>query len=258
MKLDDICLVNAEVAASDAFYTDGLGLPRRMRNVRFVDYDFGVGPRLALWMGPSITETVGPAYPTAPGLPFRVTLEIPDAAELDAIAARLPEAVPLGNSATGAASLAVSDPDGFVTVLRAPAPGGRTRIAEVELAVSDPARTADFLERLGFEAMPSNPDGRIRFDGGEVTLMIRDASTLDDPALSPTERESFARTGGHLMLAVELETGEQVDALYADLTARGLAASGPPAVYEWGARSTYFIDPDGYIWEIYAWVETPR
>jgi uncharacterized glyoxalase superfamily protein PhnB len=60
------------------------------------------------------------------------------------------------------------------------------------------------------------------------------------------------------MLAVELDTGEQVDALHESLTARGLAASGPPAVYEWGARSTYFVDPDGYIWEIYAWVETPR
>ncbi|MCS5716304.1 VOC family protein [Herbiconiux sp. CPCC 205716] len=235
MRLDDVCIVNSDVTASDDFYRDTLGLERRMRNVRFADFVFDSGPRLAMWLRPSIAETVGAAYPTRPGLPFRLVLEVPDARPGP-----------------------VSDPDGFVLTLAAPSgsgsrPGGsRSRLAEVELAVTDPEVTGEFLETLGFSRASGDPH---RYDGGDGTViaLVAAHSLAGSPRLA-----SFSQNGGHVMLAVELDTGEQVDALHESLTARGLAASGAPAVYEWGARSTYFVDPDGYIWEIYAWVETPR
>ncbi|MFB2584616.1 VOC family protein [Herbiconiux liukaitaii] len=250
MRLDDICLVNTDVTASDDFYREGVGLERRMRNVRFADFLIGDGPRLAMWMRPSIAETVGAAFPEAPGLPFRVTLELPSSEALER-AATLPSAVRLSPGPEHPVRWVVSDPDGFATVLTTSATG-RPRIAEIELTVSDTARSFDFLERLGF--VPRPHDGRMHFDGGNVTLTLIDAA---ETSASPAEHASFTRNGGHLMLAIELATGEEVDALHADLTARGLVASGPPAVFEWGARSTYFIDPDGYIWEIYAWVDDP-
>jgi catechol 2,3-dioxygenase-like lactoylglutathione lyase family enzyme len=238
MRLDDVCIVNSDVTASDDFYRDTLGLERRMRNVRFADFVFDSGPRLAMWLRPSIAETVGPAYPSRAGLPFRVVLEVPDARPGP-----------------------VADPDGFVLTLSGSGSGsgslpgsgsGRSRLAEVELAVSDPEVTGGFLETLGFSRVTGDP---LRYDGGDGTVIaLVAAASLDG---SPRLAE-FSQNDGHVMLAVELDTGEQVDALYESLTARGLAASGPPAVYEWGARSTYFVDPDGYIWEIYAWVETPR
>jgi catechol 2,3-dioxygenase-like lactoylglutathione lyase family enzyme len=256
MRLDDICLVNTDVTASDDFYRDALGLERRMRNVRFADFVIGSGPRLAMWMRPSIAETVGPSYPEQPGLPFRVTIELADAAALDAAAARVPSAVRLSPSpGTGSSAYAVTDPDGFTSVLTS-SPVGRPRISEIELGVSDMVRTYDFLERLGFQPLVS--DGRLHFDGGNVTLTIVDAASLAEPGIRTTEFASWSRNGGHVMLAVELDSGEAVDRLHADLVARGLADSGPPALYEWGARSAYFVDPDGYIWEIYAWVEDPR
>jgi catechol 2,3-dioxygenase-like lactoylglutathione lyase family enzyme len=237
--LDDVCLVDTDVAASDDFYRELLGFERRMRNVRFADFVFDSGPRLAMWMRPSIAETVGAAYPEAPGLPFRLTVEVPEPAAR-AAADRVPGARTLPDG-----RVAVTDPDGFGTVL-APTGDERSRIAGVELVVSDPERTAAFLGQLGFRR-----DGLV-FDGGEATITLVDRT--DPVALD----DGFGRGGGHLMLAVELETGDQVDALYAELVSRGLAASGPPAVFEWGARSTYFVDPDGYVWEIYAWVEEPR
>jgi catechol 2,3-dioxygenase-like lactoylglutathione lyase family enzyme len=224
MRLDDVCIVNSDVTASDDFYRDTLGLERRMRNVRFADFVFDSGPRLAMWLRPSIAETVGPAYPSRAGLPFRVVLEVPDARPGP-----------------------VADPDGFVLTLAPSVAGGSSRLAEVELAVSDPAVTGEFLETLGFSRASGDP---LRYDGGDGTVIALAAATSLDG--SPRLAE-FSQNGGHVMLAVELDTGEQVDALYESLTARGLAASGPPAVYEWGARSTYFVDPDGYVWEIYAW-----
>ncbi|WP_368499087.1 VOC family protein [Herbiconiux sp. A18JL235] len=251
MRLDDVCIVNSDVTASDDFYREGVGLERRMRNVRFADFLPGSGPRLAMWLRPSIAETVGPSYPTAQGLPFRVTLALPDAAAVEAAARRIPGAARLPG--TGAV---VTDPDGFVTVLTAPAASTGPGITSVELAVSDVGRTADFLERMGFVRRGVASDARVEFDGGDVTLTVLAASTVTPEAVG--EPDTFTRSGGHVMLAVELDSGERVDELHAELKARGLVDSGPPAVYEWGARSSYFVDPDGYIWEIYAWVETPR
>ncbi|MGD8195785.1 VOC family protein [Herbiconiux sp. P18] len=229
MRLDDVCIVNSDVTASDDFYRLDVGLERRMRNVRFADFVFDSGPRLAMWLRPSIAETVGDAYPTAAGLPFRVRIELRDAPDGERLA---------------------TDPDGYVTELVA-ASGGVSRLSEVELAVSDVESTADFLARLGFER---TVPGGSRFDGDGVTIILTPVASLTE---SP-RAESFSRNGGHVMLAVELDSGARVDELYDELRSRGLEASGPPAVYEWGARSTYFVDPDGYIWEIYAWVETPR
>lgn len=228
MRLDDVCIVNRDVTVSDDFYRLALGLERRMRNVRFADFVFDSGPRLAMWQRPSIAETVGDAYPASTGLPFRLRLELPEAAD------RLE-----------------TDPDGFVLELAAAA-DGRSCLSEVELAVRDAEATGEFLATLGFSRASDDP---LRFDGGDGThLVLTPLATLGE---SP-RRESFSRNGGHVMLAVELDTGEQVDELFETLTARGLTASGPPAVYEWGARSTYFVDPDGYIWEIYAFVEDAR
>ncbi|WP_378144447.1 VOC family protein [Cnuibacter sp. UC19_7] len=227
MRLDDICLVNSDVTASDDFYRLDLGFERRMRNVRFVDFVFESGPRLAMWMRPSIAETVGAVYPSSPGLPFRVTVGDGDDV-----------------------SRVVADPDGFATVLTV----GSPRITMLELAVSDVARTASFLSMLGFDPAPEHGD--IAFEGGGLPIVLRPLS--DVPLPDAAAPDGWTRNGGHVMLAIELDTGDAVDGAHDELVARGLQLSGPPALYEWGARSTYAVDPDGFIWEIYAWVEEPR
>ncbi|ARJ03998.1 hypothetical protein GCM10010988_26820 [Cnuibacter physcomitrellae] len=227
MRLDDICLVNSDVTASDDFYRLELGFERRMRNVRFVDFVFTTGPRIAMWMRPSITETVGSVYPTSPGLPFRVT--VGDGGGVDRVAI---------------------DPDGFATVLTPGVP----RVTALELAVSDVGRTAAFLSTLGFAPAPGH--GADAFDGGGLPIVL--TPLADVPRDDRAAPDGWTRNGGHVMLAIELDTGDAVDRAYAELVARGLQLSGEPAVYEWGARSTYAVDPDGFIWEIYAWVEEPR
>jgi catechol 2,3-dioxygenase-like lactoylglutathione lyase family enzyme len=238
VRIDDACLVIDDVDASDAYYT-ALGLERRMRNVRFADFVLGTGPRLAMWTRPSIAETVGPSFPTQAGQAFSLTLDL-DAEGL--------------HQAGGGRVLV--DPDGFVLRLRDSADGIR-RLSEIDLTVTDLDATTEFLLLLGFTVTGSLEGARV-FSAGEVSLTLYEgAQHLQSPLAQGAELD-LAPSTGHLMLAIELETGEQVDELYRTLLARGLSASGPPAVFEWGARSTYFLDADGYIWEIYAWVETPR
>jgi catechol 2,3-dioxygenase-like lactoylglutathione lyase family enzyme len=254
MRLDDLCLVNTDVTASDDFYREQVGLQRRMRNERFVDFVLGDGPRLAMWTRPSITETVGAAYPTTPGAPFRITVDLGDRGG----AATATGAVVAGD----AGPRYVVDPDGFVLAIRPPdaaasdsTTSSGPRIVAVELAVTDLAASSAFLSTLGFQTLVSGPaldSGSVAFDAGSVVLTLVDSSLID------VDDRTWSRSGGHLMLAIELDTGEAVDAAHAELRARGLVDSGDPAVYEWGARSTYFVDPDAFIWEIYAWVEEPR
>jgi catechol 2,3-dioxygenase-like lactoylglutathione lyase family enzyme len=238
MRIDDACLVISDVDASDAYYS-ALGLERRMRNVRFADFVLGTGPRLAMWTRPSIAETVGPSYPTEPGRPFSLTLDLEPGA--------------LDRAGEGRVRV---DPDGFVLRLRDSADGIR-RLSEIDLTVTDLARTTEFLLLLGFTVAESLDGARV-FSAGEVALTLYDGARHVQSPLAQASELGLAPSTGHLMLAIELDTGEQVDEMYRTLLARGLEASGPPAVFEWGARSTYFLDADGYIWEIYAWVETPR
>jgi catechol 2,3-dioxygenase-like lactoylglutathione lyase family enzyme len=233
MRINDACLVVSNVDDADSFYSTNLGLRRRMRNVRFADFLLGDGLRLALWKDSSIAQTVGSVYPVGPGLPFELTLAV-----------EVPVPDTLAPNAIG--SNPVVDPDGFILRL-CPAASGETGIRRIELAVSDRARTTRFLECLGLDAMTA-PE------------LVLNQSWFSEaaPELAAESDSTAQRSTGRLMLAIELATGADVDRVYSELLAKGLVASGPPAVYEWGSRSVYFVDHDGYIWEIYAWVETPR
>lgn len=247
MRIDDACLVISNVDVSDAFYSEAMGLERRMRNVRFADFEFAEGPRLAMWMRPSIAETVGETFPAGPGKPFRLTLALASVTNNDT-------ADPRGGELSTEQSVqktVVADPDGFLLQLQ-PALDGITRMSAIELSVTDAHATAEFLTALGFSATLVG-DGYVEFATDHVVLTIREGRLSQGS--SP---RALPESTGRLMLAIELDTGEDVDRLFLELKARGLRDSGPPRVYEWGARSAYFVDHDGYIWEIYAWVETPR
>lgn len=66
------------------------------------------------------------------------------------------------------------------------------------------------------------------------------------------------RQGLTAMVAVRVETAEEVDALHDALVAKGVTIVQAPTTHAWNARTTYFSDPDGNLWEIYAWVDAPR
>ena len=66
------------------------------------------------------------------------------------------------------------------------------------------------------------------------------------------------RQGLSVMVAVRVETEETVDALHDALAGKGVTIVQAPTTHSWNARTTYFSDPDGNLWEIYAWVDTPR
>ena len=44
---------------------------------------------------------------------------------------------------------------------------------------------------------------------------------------------------------------DDVDAVYKDLTAKGLKFIKPPISQAWGRRTAYFADPEGNLWELW-------
>jgi catechol 2,3-dioxygenase-like lactoylglutathione lyase family enzyme len=48
---------------------------------------------------------------------------------------------------------------------------------------------------------------------------------------------------------------DSVDAVYEDLTAKGVEFLKPPKDQPWGRRTAYFADPENHLWELYQILE---
>ena len=73
-------------------------------------------------------------------------------------------------------------------------------------------------------------------------LKITEAGELIEPA-----RVASRAAGSRLVFTIQVE---DVDALCAELTARGVELLNGPVDRPWGVRTASFMDPGGHIWEI--------
>lgn len=70
--------------------------------------------------------------------------------------------------------------------------------------------------------------------------------------------ENSGPKGNRTMGAIRLDSTLAVDDLYKELKSKGVNFLNEPKMWVWGAYATYFKDPDGNLWEIYHWAESPR
>ena len=127
-------------------------------------------------------------------------------------------------------------------------------LTDIALFVSDLERAIAFYgDTLGFELKRRDIGfAEFRTEGVGLALWeVSDVTKALDLAETP-------RQGLSTMVAVRVETAESVEALYDELTAKGVTIVKAPTTHAWNARSNYFSDPDGNLWEIYAWVDAPR
>jgi catechol 2,3-dioxygenase-like lactoylglutathione lyase family enzyme len=116
-------------------------------------------------------------------------------------------------------------------------------IGAMTLLVGDLARSKTFYREV-FALDPLHEDEHsvvLRFKNMYVMLGL-------DPAHQPPGGKvlDLAKKGaGQFAIIVE-----DVDAVHAELTARGVTWISGPADRDWGMRTVTFADPDGYIWEI--------
>lgn len=121
------------------------------------------------------------------------------------------------------------------------------KIVATELIVRDLAAcTAFYRDTLGLPVAESEPDHAM-FKVGDLYFFLQEASGA---ARMMSEEPLDLQSGGrsHVLLAASVD---DVDAMYADLKAKGVHVLRPPTDQPWGLRTAYFTDPEGNFWEIH-------
>tara|TARA_R110002020_G_scaffold40118_5_gene118761 strand:- start:12224 stop:12667 length:444 start_codon:yes stop_codon:yes gene_type:complete len=125
------------------------------------------------------------------------------------------------------------------------------KITDICILVENVERTVEFYtEKLDFE-LRRRAEGFADFHAHGVTLAAWEIDHINrHTGVSNTRSPKHAHKA---CVAVELESPASVDELYKELSERGVNFCGAPASYEWNAHCAYFTDPDGTLWELYAW-----
>src|SRR5687768_5451467 len=121
------------------------------------------------------------------------------------------------------------------------------RISLLTLGVADVSRSRSFYEQLGWTASKSSVDGEVAFFntvGPALSLY-----GLDDLARDASETPEHTGFSG-VTIAINVESREEVDRLYAEWLDAGGARKSPPTAAEWGGYIAFVADPDGYVWEL--------
>jgi len=119
------------------------------------------------------------------------------------------------------------------------------------LGVEDLERSIAFYSALGWEYSPdSDPKMCTFMISSNIAIGLVPYDFLAKDALLPVEPKQ--RFSG-VTFAVNGVSAEEVDALFARAVEAGGTAQQVPQWKDWGGYdgySGYFLDPDGYIWEV--------
>ena len=120
-----------------------------------------------------------------------------------------------------------------------------TGIGAITMFVEDLAAAKHFYqETFGLPVVYEDDNSTVfKFGNTLVNLLkITEADTLIAPAqVAPRE------AGSRVVFTINVEN---VDALCAELTTRGVVLLNGPMDRPWGIRTASFSDPGGHIWEI--------
>jgi catechol 2,3-dioxygenase-like lactoylglutathione lyase family enzyme len=118
-------------------------------------------------------------------------------------------------------------------------------ISAITLFVEDLAAAKEFYGRVFGLPVVFEDDDSVVFKLGNTLVnllkMAAAAELIEPAAVAPRE------AGSRLQLTIDVD---DVDAMCAELTARGVVLLNGPMDRPWGVRTASFKDPAGHIWEI--------
>lgn len=120
-----------------------------------------------------------------------------------------------------------------------------TGVTAITLFVDDLAAAKEFYARaFALPVMYEDPNSAVFNLGNTLINLLRssEAPGLIGPALVAPET-----VGARAQLTI---TVDDVDAVHAELTARGVEFINGPIDRPWGIRTACFADPSGHVWEI--------
>lgn len=117
----------------------------------------------------------------------------------------------------------------------------------ITLGVRDFKRSYEFYtEKLGWKPASASQDDVTFFQTSGVVFAIYQREKLAEDALVAPEGSGFSG----ITLAYNAQSEAEVDAIIADLKAKGVKIVKEPQKVFWGGYNSYFADPDGYHWEV--------
>ena len=121
------------------------------------------------------------------------------------------------------------------------------RLHLVTLGVRDFEKSKKFYEEtLGWKPAIASSDDVAFFQAGGVVFAIYPREKLAEDALTSAMGSGFAG----FTLAHNAKSESEVDEIIADLKSKGVKIVKEPQKVFWGGYSSYFADPDGYLWEV--------
>jgi lactoylglutathione lyase len=118
-------------------------------------------------------------------------------------------------------------------------------ISAITLFVEDLAAAKEFYGRVFRLPVVFDDDDSVVFKLGNTLVNLLKttaaAELIGPAAVAPRE------AGSRLQLTIDVD---DVDAMCAELTARGVVLLNGPMDRPWGVRTASFKDPAGHIWEI--------
>jgi len=117
----------------------------------------------------------------------------------------------------------------------------------VTLGVKDLERSKEFYtDTLAWKASHASNGDIIFLQAGGVILAIYPREKLAEEALVSAEGNGFSG----VTLAYNARSDSEVDDIISDLRSKGVRIVKEPEKVFWGGYSSYFADPDGYLWEV--------
>jgi uncharacterized protein len=117
----------------------------------------------------------------------------------------------------------------------------------VTLGVKDLEASRKFYtETLGWKPSAESNDAITFIQAGGVVLALFPRDELAKDALVAAEGSVFSG----FTLAHNVRSEAEVDQIIADLKSKAVKITKEPQIMPWGGYSSYFTDPDGFLWEV--------
>lgn len=103
-----------------------------------------------------------------------------------------------------------------------------------------------YTETLGWKPSTASNDAITFIQAGGVVLALFQRDELAKDAQVTAEGPGFSG----FTLAHNMHSEADVDQIIADLKSKGVKITKEPQKMSWGGYSSYFADPDGFMWEV--------